>query len=66
MMKLNEGGLDRIARVLGGAVILALAFVGPKTAWGYLGLIPLVTGVVGFCPLYALIGVSTRAAKRLT
>jgi hypothetical protein len=47
-------------------VILALVFVGPKTPWGYLGLIPLITGMVGFCPLYALVGLSTRAAKRLT
>ena len=65
MMKMNEGALDRILRVVGGVVILALAFVGPKTAWGYLGLVPLVTGMVGFCPLYALVGLSTRAAKRL-
>jgi len=66
MMKMNEGAFDRILRVIGGVVILALAFVGPKTPWAYLGLIPLVTGVVGFCPLYALVGLSTRAAKRLT
>ena len=65
MMKMTEGALDRILRVVGGVVILALAFVGPKTAWGYLGLIPLVTGMVGFCPLYSLLGLSTRAAKRL-
>lgn len=65
MIKMNEGALDRILRVVGGVVILALAFVGPKTAWGYLGLIPLVTGMVGFCPLYALLGLRTRAAKRL-
>ncbi len=66
MMKMNEGTLDRVLRVIGGVVILALAFVGPKTPWGYLGLIPLITGMVGFCPLYALVGLSTRAAKRLT
>jgi len=66
MMKMNEGTLDRVLRVIGGVVILALAFVGPKTPWGYLGLIPLITGMVGFCPLYALVGLNTRAAKRLT
>jgi hypothetical protein len=66
MMKMNEGTLDRVLRVIGGVVILALVFVGPKTPWGYLGLIPLITGMVGFCPLYALVGLSTRAAKRLT
>lgn len=59
-MKLNEGALDRVLRIILGLVILSLAFVGPKTAWGYLGVIPLLTGVVGFCPLYALLRISTR------
>jgi cadmium resistance protein CadD (predicted permease) len=66
MMKMNEGPLDRILRVVAGLVLLALVFVGPKTAWGYLGLVPLITGLVGFCPLYAVVGLSTRSAKRLT
>jgi len=66
MMKMNEGTLDRVLRMIGGVVILALVFVGPKTPWGYLGLIPLITGIVGFCPLYALVGLSTRDAKRAT
>jgi len=59
-MKLNEGALDRVLRIILGLVILSLAFVGPKTAWGYLGVIPLLTGLVGFCPLYALLRISTR------
>ena len=66
MMKMNEGTLDRVLRVIGGVVILTLVFVGPKTPWGYLGLIPLVTGIVGFCPLYALLRLNTCGAKRLT
>ncbi len=66
MMKMNEGTLDRVFRVIAGVAILALVFVGPKTAWGYLGLVPLVTGMVGYCPLYALAGLSTRAGKRHT
>ena len=53
-MKTNETGLDRIVRVILGAVLLALVFVGPHTAWGWLGLVPLVTGAVGVCPLYRL------------
>lgn len=61
-MALNEGVLDRILRVIVGLVVLSLVFVGPKTAWGYLGVIPLLTGLVGYCPLYALLGVSTRRA----
>jgi hypothetical protein len=64
-MKPNEGGLDRIIRVLAGLAILALVFVGPKTPWAWLGLIPLVTGLVGFCPLYAILGVNTRPRGRI-
>ena len=58
-MKLNEGGVDRILRVVVGIAVLSLAFIGPKTPWAYLGIIPLLTGMVGFCPLYALLGVNT-------
>lgn len=63
-MKTNEGGLDRVLRVIVGLGVLSLAFVGPHTAWGYLGLIPLVTGVVGFCPLYAILGVNTCGVRK--
>ncbi len=55
----NEGTADRVIRVILGLVLLALVFWGPKTAWGWLGLIPLVTGLVGSCPLYALFGIRT-------
>jgi hypothetical protein len=58
-MTVNEGGLDRIVRVIVGLGILSLAFVGPQTPWAYLGVIPLLTGIVGFCPAYALLGVNT-------
>jgi hypothetical protein len=63
-MKMNEGALDRILRVLAGLAILSLALVGPKTVWGYLGLVPLITGAAGYCPLYAILRISTRGAKR--
>lgn len=62
-MSPNEGGLDRILRVVAGLALLALAFVGPKTPWGYVGLVPLLTGAIGFCPLYALIGINTCGVK---
>ena len=55
----NEGTIDRVARVIIGAVLLALVFVGPKTPIGWLGVVPLVTGLVGSCPLYRLFGFST-------
>lgn len=58
-MKLNEGTVDRVLRVLVGIAILSLAFIGPKTPWAYLGIVPLLTGVIGFCPLYAILGVNT-------
>ena len=59
----NEGKIDRVIRVILGIVLLALVFVGPKTPWGWIGLVPLITGLVGFCPLYKLLGVSTCPTK---
>ncbi|MEP3245627.1 MAG: DUF2892 domain-containing protein [Sneathiella sp.] len=58
-MKANEGAVDRILRVLVGIGVLSLAFVGPQSPWGYIGLIPLLTGLVGYCPLYSLLGICT-------
>mgnify|MGYP006303663589 CR=1 FL=1 len=58
----NENITDRVIRVVLGAVLVALAFVGPQTPWGWLGLILIVTGALGRCPLYALFGMSTRRA----
>ena len=59
----NVGKVDRIVRVLIGLVLISLVFVGPKTAWGWLGLLPLVTGVFGFCGLYTLLGIKTCKTK---
>ena len=58
-MPKNEGVVDRVLRVIVGLAIISLAFVGPQTPWAWLGLIPLVTGLFGFCPLYAVLGVRT-------
>lgn len=58
-MPCNEGKLDRALRVIVGLVLIACVFVGPKAVWGWVGLVPLLTGVFGFCPLYKLIGVNT-------
>jgi len=55
----NEGTIDRALRIVFGLVILALVVVGPKTPFGFLGLVPLVTGILGFCPLYRLVGLRT-------
>jgi hypothetical protein len=56
-MRKNIGKVERIIRVLVGIGILSLAFVGPQSPWAYLGFVPLLTGVVGWCPPYALLGI---------
>lgn len=58
-MAANVGGLDRILRIVAGLVLLSLVFVGPQTPWGWIGLVPLITGFISFCPAYSLIGVNT-------
>ena len=63
MFKVNVGSTDRVLRVVLGIILIALVFVGPQTAWGWLGLIPLLTGLFRMCPLYSLIGVNTCSAK---
>ncbi|MCA9532967.1 MAG: DUF2892 domain-containing protein [Myxococcales bacterium] len=60
----NEHPIERGVRVVLGVGILSLAFVGPATPWGYLGLVPLATGLLGSCPLYTLFGVSTCPVQR--
>lgn len=58
-MKKNSGNLDRSIRVILGVGLLSIVFVGPQTPWGYVGLIPLLTGLVGYCPLYGILGFNT-------
>jgi len=62
-MKRNEGALDRTVRIVLGLLLLALVFVGPKSWFGLVGIVPFVTGLVGYCPLYALIGVRTGSTR---
>ena len=59
LMPRNEGTLDRVLRVVIGLVLLSLVFVGPKTMWGLIGLVPLVTGLAGSCPIYTIFGLRT-------
>ncbi len=56
----NVGTIDRILRIVVGLVGIALVFLGPQTAWGWLGLIPLLTGLLSWCPLYNLINMNTN------
>lgn len=55
----NEHNVERGFRVLLGLVLLSLVFVGPHTMWGLIGIVPLLTGLTGFCPLYSLLGINT-------
>lgn len=63
LLPTNVHPVERAVRVLLGIGILSLAFVGPRTPFGYLGLIPLATGFLGSCPAYTLLGVSTCPRK---
>jgi ABC-type polysaccharide/polyol phosphate export permease len=62
-MSANVGTVDRILRIVVGIILIALVFVGPHTPWGWIGVIPLVTGIVGFCPAYSAFGLNTCAKK---
>ncbi|GAP34722.1 hypothetical protein ISF6_5430 [Piscinibacter sakaiensis] len=55
----NEGTLDRVLRIVTGLVLLALAATGSVGAWGWIGLVPLATGLMGWCPLYTVLGIRT-------
>jgi hypothetical protein len=61
-MNLNVAMWERVLRVLVGVVLLALSVVGPQTAWGLLGVVPLITGAMGVCPLYRVFGITSVPA----
>lgn len=63
MFKTNVGSMDRIARIVLGIILIALVFVGPKTAWGWIGIVPLATGLLRTCPLYSILGMNTCSMK---
>jgi hypothetical protein len=58
-MSCNVGGFDRILRIVIGLILLALAITDTVGVWGYIGLIPLLTGVFKFCPAYKIVGINT-------
>lgn len=64
MFTSNINSVDRILRIIIGLVLISLVFVGPQTPWGYVGIIPLVTAFINFCPLYAILGFSTKSKKQ--
>ncbi len=58
-MEKNVGGIDRVLRIIVGLGLISLVYVGPQTPWGWIGVIPLLSAIVGFCPAYRLIGMNT-------
>jgi hypothetical protein len=65
-MKKNVGGIDRILRIVLGLALLVFAFAGPEgvKVWGFIGIVPLATGLLNFCPLYSIIGLNTCPMKK--
>jgi hypothetical protein len=62
-MKINEGTLDRAVRVLAGLVLIALTLTGTIGVWGWIGVVPIATGLIGWCPAYTLLGINTCPMK---
>jgi hypothetical protein len=62
-MQANVGGMDKIARIVVGLSLLAMTMVGPKTMWGLIGVVPLATGLLNFCPAYTLLGINSCKTK---
>jgi hypothetical protein len=63
MFEVNIHPIERVIRAIVGLGVLSLIVWGPKTAWGWLGLIPLATAAIGWCPPYSLLGISTCSKK---
>lgn len=63
-MKSNVGGIDKIVRIVVGALLILLALTGTIGVWGWIGVVPLATGLFNFCPAYRLFGISTCTLKK--
>lgn len=63
-MKCNSGMIDRALRVIVGLVLIALTLTGTIGMWGWIGVVPLLTGAIGFCPLYTILGINTCSTKK--
>jgi hypothetical protein len=63
-MKSNVGGIDRTIRIVAGLALIGLAATGTVGAWGWIGIVPLATGAIGWCPPYAMLGFNTCALKK--
>ena len=65
-MKINVGGIDKILRIVVGIALIAMAALGVVGTWGWIGVIPLLTGLLGTCPAYSLLGMNTCPLKKNT
>lgn len=63
-MKCNSGSIDRALRVIVGLILIALTFTGTAGIWGWIGVVPLLTGIFGICPAYILLGINTCGIKK--
>ena len=63
-MKANVGGIDRVLRILAGIVLVGMTLAGMIGPWGWIGVVPLATGLIGWCPAYAPFGLSTCPMKK--
>lgn len=59
MIRINVGTWDRVLRIVVGAGLVSLVFVGPKTPWGWIGIVPILTGIFRYCPAYSVCKIST-------
>lgn len=58
-MKANVGGIDKVLRIAVGIVLIAMAYMNIVGVWGYIGVVPLLTGLIGWCPIYPILGIKT-------
>ena len=63
-MKTNVGGIDKILRIAVGIALIAMAYMNVVGVWGYIGVVPLLTGLIGWCPVYPLLGISSCPLKK--
>jgi hypothetical protein len=63
-MNPNVGGIDKALRLVAGIALISIVFVGPQTPWGWIGIVPIATALIGWCPLYKIVGLNTCSAKK--
>lgn len=61
-MSTNIGSIDRVLRIVVGLALISMVFIGPQAAWGWIGVLPLATALIGWCPAYSLLGIKTCKA----